>query len=104
MQRWLAMAKPHAGATDNSLATCKGWSPAGATARKGRPPAGTAGCGRQQPAHKGLPPTASHAASRGDDAGRRGGCPLAGRLSDAKGSRRLRRGNSEDGAARVKEG
>ncbi|RZS14351.1 hypothetical protein BHM03_00046032 [Ensete ventricosum] len=122
MQRLLATARPPAGAADHGLAACKGRlvaakapqqgggrlrpgplqraagcgqapckgrPPAGAEARKGRPPASTAGCG--QPA-------------RGGGTGRRGGRPLAGRLSTAKGSRRLCRGNGGGGAVRVNEG
>ncbi|RWW19421.1 hypothetical protein GW17_00016523 [Ensete ventricosum] len=88
-------------------ARCKGRSPAGAAARKRRPPAGTVGYGqptrasRQRPSCKGLPPRASPASSRGDGAGRRGARPLAGRLPVAKGSRHLRRGSD---VVRVKEG
>ncbi|RRT37682.1 hypothetical protein B296_00054861, partial [Ensete ventricosum] len=52
--------------------------------------------------------TSSDSACRGDargGAGRRGGCPLAEWLSTVKGSRRLRRGSSDDDdAVRVKEG
>ncbi|RWV96404.1 hypothetical protein GW17_00040889 [Ensete ventricosum] len=48
------------------------------------------------------PAAASPATSWGGDAGRRGGCPLAGRLPAAKASRLLRRGS--DDAVRVKEG
>ncbi|RWV93517.1 hypothetical protein GW17_00044024 [Ensete ventricosum] len=54
----------------------------------------------QRLARKGQPATASPAVSRGG-ASRRGGRPLAGRLSTAKGSHRLCRGS---GAVRVKEG
>ncbi|RWW39686.1 hypothetical protein BHE74_00054957 [Ensete ventricosum] len=50
------------------------------------------------------PAAASPAASRGGDAGRRGGCPLVGRLPVAKGSRRFRRGSDYGGEVRVKEG
>ncbi|RZS10464.1 hypothetical protein BHM03_00041697 [Ensete ventricosum] len=57
-----------------------------------------------RPASKGMPPTASPAASRGGAAGRRGDHPLAGRLSAAKGSRRMRNGSGSDGAVKVKEG
>ncbi|RRT33484.1 hypothetical protein B296_00032470 [Ensete ventricosum] len=62
------------------------------------------GGGRQQPARKGLPPAASPAASRGGGVSRRGGRPLAGRLSAVKDSHRLRRGSDNGGAVRVKEG
>ncbi|RWV85268.1 hypothetical protein GW17_00052952 [Ensete ventricosum] len=47
-------------------------------------------------ARKGLPLAASHAASRGGGVGRKGGRPLAGWLPAGKGSRRLRRGSSDD--------
>ncbi|RWV84054.1 hypothetical protein GW17_00054266 [Ensete ventricosum] len=59
---------------------------------------------RLRPARKGLPPTASPTANRGDIAGHRSGRPLAGRLPTAKGSRRLRRGSGESNIVRVKEG
>ncbi|RWV78069.1 hypothetical protein GW17_00061024 [Ensete ventricosum] len=49
--------------------------------------------GRLQGTRKGLPPTANPTTNRGNDANRRGGCPLAGRLPLGKGSCRLRRGN-----------
>ncbi|RWV77187.1 hypothetical protein GW17_00062025 [Ensete ventricosum] len=97
LRRWLFTTRPLVGAAGLGLATCKG-----------RPPAGTTGysqpsrASRQQPTCKGLPPAASPAASRGGGAGRKVGCPLAGRLPTAKGSRRLHRGSS--GAVRVKEG
>ncbi|RZR73297.1 hypothetical protein BHM03_00022525 [Ensete ventricosum] len=45
----------------------------------------------------------SPTASRGDCVDRRGGRPLAGRLTAAKGSRRLRRGSDDGDAVRVKE-
>ncbi|RZS14446.1 hypothetical protein BHM03_00046134 [Ensete ventricosum] len=96
MQRWLPTARPLAGAAGQGLATCKR-----------RPPASTVGCdqparaSQQQPAYKGLPPAASPVASRGGDAGRRGGRPLAGRLSATKGNRRLRKGCNGNGAVRV---
>ncbi|RWW55332.1 hypothetical protein BHE74_00038037 [Ensete ventricosum] len=119
MQRWLATVRPPAGATDHGLATCKGQQ---ATARpptrgghpRARPtasqPPGAVGndqpvrTSRLRPARKGLPPTASPTANRGDIAGHRSGRPLAGRLSTAKGSRRLRRGSGESNIVRVKEG
>ncbi|RRT82630.1 hypothetical protein B296_00011038 [Ensete ventricosum] len=84
MQRWLAIVRPPARATDHGLATCKGRLPAGAATGKG------------------LLPVDSLAASRGGGADR----PLAGRLPTAKGSHRLRRGSgsSDGGAVRVKEG
>ncbi|RRT50849.1 hypothetical protein B296_00041375 [Ensete ventricosum] len=80
MQRWLATTSPPVGATDHGLATCKG-----------------------RPARKGLLPAASPIASRGGGSGRRGGHPLAGRLSAAKGSHRLCRGSGGGDAVRVKE-
>ncbi|RWV79066.1 hypothetical protein GW17_00059861 [Ensete ventricosum] len=49
------------------------------------------------------PTVASHAASRGGDAGLRGGLPFAGQLPVAKGSRCLRRDSGGGGAMRVKE-
>ncbi|RWW38704.1 hypothetical protein BHE74_00056048 [Ensete ventricosum] len=52
--------------------------------------------GRLQDARKGLPPTANPTASRNDDANYRGDHPLTGRLPTDKGSRRLRRGSSDD--------
>ncbi|RWW26092.1 hypothetical protein BHE74_00041404 [Ensete ventricosum] len=55
--------------------------------------------GLLQGGRKGLPPAASHAASRGDDTGHRGGRPLAWWLSTGKDSRRLRRGSSGGGGA-----
>ncbi|RRT36007.1 hypothetical protein B296_00042589 [Ensete ventricosum] len=122
---------PHTGAVGHVLVTCKGW-PAVAKplargcrpqgqqlARGGRPrarpamtsPQGVATLGQpyrqqgqQRLARKGLPPSASPTASRGDSVGRRGGRPLAGRLSVAMGNRRLRRGSGGGGAVRVKEG
>ncbi|RWW09354.1 hypothetical protein GW17_00027162 [Ensete ventricosum] len=98
------------GAAGCGQAPYKGWSPAGAAARKGRPPTGTAGCGqparvnRQRLTRKGLPPAASPTATKGGGAGRRGGRPLAGRLPTIKGSRRLRRCSGDGDAVRVKEG
>ncbi|RWV97588.1 hypothetical protein GW17_00039612 [Ensete ventricosum] len=86
---WLQPRHPSKGAVGYGQAPCKGRLPAGAEARKGRPPASTVGCGQ---------PT------RGGGTGRRGGRPLAGRLSTAKGSRRLCRGNGGGGAVRVNEG
>ncbi|RWW01322.1 hypothetical protein BHE74_00057637 [Ensete ventricosum] len=79
-------------------------SPQGATAndqaaRGGCPRCACKGVGRQRPAHKGLPPAGSDAANKGSAAGRRGGRPLAGQLSAAKG-----RGSDGSGAVRVKEG
>ncbi|RZR96003.1 hypothetical protein BHM03_00024926 [Ensete ventricosum] len=50
------------------------------------------------------PAATSLAASRGDGVDRRGGRPLAGQLPTAKGNRRLRRGNDDSIAVRVKEG
>ncbi|RWW47015.1 hypothetical protein BHE74_00047027, partial [Ensete ventricosum] len=50
------------------------------------------------------PAAASPVASRGGDTGSSGGHPLAGRLSTANGSRRLRRGSDDGGVVRVKEG
>ncbi|RRT49520.1 hypothetical protein B296_00032645 [Ensete ventricosum] len=61
---------------------------------KGQPPAGTVGC--RQPV--GVP------ANRGDGAGHKGSRPLAGRVPNAKGSRRLCRGSGGDDVVRVKEG
>ncbi|RWV84973.1 hypothetical protein GW17_00053274 [Ensete ventricosum] len=83
MQRWLATARP----------------PAGAAARRGSSPQGAAtrGHGRLRPAHKGQLVAASPAANRGGGAGRRGGRPLAGRLPAAKGIRRLRKGSDRKG-------
>ncbi|RZR75018.1 hypothetical protein BHM03_00047689 [Ensete ventricosum] len=52
---------------------------------------------RQRLASKGLPPAASPVASRGDNTGCRGGRPLAGRLPTAKGQRRRRRSEGEEG-------
>ncbi|RWV95038.1 hypothetical protein GW17_00042371 [Ensete ventricosum] len=78
--RWLATARPPAGEP------VMAWLPT----RGGHP--------RARPA------AASPAASRGSDAGRRGGCPLVGRLPVAKGSRRFRRGSDYGGEVRVKEG
>ncbi|RWW28814.1 hypothetical protein GW17_00006692 [Ensete ventricosum] len=46
IQRWLATARPFAGAIGHGLATCKGRPPAGAAACKGWPPAGTVGSGQ----------------------------------------------------------
>ncbi|RWV82469.1 hypothetical protein GW17_00056031 [Ensete ventricosum] len=48
---------------------------------------------RLQGARKGLPPAASPTASRGDGAGRMGGCPLAGQLPTSKDRCRLHRGS-----------
>ncbi|RRT37678.1 hypothetical protein B296_00030678 [Ensete ventricosum] len=59
---------------------------------------------RLRPARKGLSPADIPTASRGGGAGRRGGRRLVGRLSAAKGSRRLCRGSDDGGAVRVKEG
>ncbi|RWV91797.1 hypothetical protein GW17_00045884, partial [Ensete ventricosum] len=47
---------------------------------------------------------ASPTASRGGAASRRGGRPLAGRLSVAKGNRCLRKGRGGGNTGRVKEG
>ncbi|RWV85211.1 hypothetical protein GW17_00053012 [Ensete ventricosum] len=100
MQRWLAMARPPAGATGYSQGPPARGRPAAARppARGDRPQGQQPAWGshpRARPAHKGLPPAASPATNRG-------GRPLPGRLPPAKGSRRLRRGN--DGVVRVKEG
>ncbi|RZR74884.1 hypothetical protein BHM03_00045504 [Ensete ventricosum] len=140
MQRWLAMARPPAGAVNHGLATCNG-RPAtarppargdrlrpgplqGAAACRGSSSQGVATRGHdrlwqarrgdrlwparrgncQRPARKGQSATVSPAASRGDNASRMGGCPLAGRLPAAKGNRRLRMGSGGDDTIRVKEG
>ncbi|RZS28614.1 hypothetical protein BHM03_00062224 [Ensete ventricosum] len=97
MQRWLATARPRTGAVGCGQAPCKGRPPAG-TVSYGQP----ARASRQRPACKRLPPAAGLATNRGGSASCRGGRPLAGQLSAAKGSRRLRRGS--DGTMRVKEG
>ncbi|RWW05514.1 hypothetical protein GW17_00031204 [Ensete ventricosum] len=60
--------------------------------------------GRLWPASKGQLAAASPTASRGSGVGRKGGRPLAGRLSAVKGSRRQRRGSDNGGVVRVKEG
>ncbi|RZS20485.1 hypothetical protein BHM03_00053002 [Ensete ventricosum] len=64
----------------------------GVAARRGSSSQGAAtrGHGRLRLARKGLPPAANPAASRGGDAGRKGG-------------RRLRRGSGGGGAMKVKE-
>ncbi|RWW16526.1 hypothetical protein GW17_00019589 [Ensete ventricosum] len=63
---------------------------------------------RAKPARGGHPraraATASPTASRGGNAGRRGGRPLEGRLPVAKGSCRLCRGSGSGDVVRVKEG
>ncbi|RWW38237.1 hypothetical protein BHE74_00056544, partial [Ensete ventricosum] len=53
---------------------------------------------------KGQPIAASPTASRGNDAGRRGGRPLVGQLLATKSSRCLCRGSGGGGVVRVKEG
>ncbi|RWV78563.1 hypothetical protein GW17_00060439 [Ensete ventricosum] len=85
----------------------------------GRPPAGTVDCGqpagatvndlptrasRQRSTRKGLPPVTNPAASRGGDVGHRGGFPLTGPLSAARGNRHLCKGSDDDDVLRVKEG
>ncbi|RWV77016.1 hypothetical protein GW17_00062215 [Ensete ventricosum] len=62
---------------------------------------GVAGCG-QAPC-KGLLPADSPIASKGSDASRRGGRPLAGRLPATKGSRHLHKDSSDGDVVRVKE-
>ncbi|RRT32749.1 hypothetical protein B296_00050223 [Ensete ventricosum] len=119
MQRWLVTTKPPVGASGLGLTTYKGWPPSGAAARKGRPPTGTVVYGqpagaivsgqptrasRQRPTRKGLSPVASPTTSRGGDVGHKGGHPLAGPLSTAKGNRRLCKGSDDGDALRVKEG
>ncbi|RWW61599.1 hypothetical protein BHE74_00031336 [Ensete ventricosum] len=72
----------------NSGIRAKGRPPVGATARKGRPPTGAAANDAlardsyRRLARKRLPTAHPQgaAASKGGSAGRRGGCPLAGRL------------------------
>ncbi|RZS22605.1 hypothetical protein BHM03_00055411 [Ensete ventricosum] len=91
MQRWLATARPPTGAANH------GWLPTRGGRLRSGPLQGAVTC-------KGLPPAASPAASRGDCAGHKGGRHLAGRLSAAMGSRRLRKGIDGDGTVRVKEG
>ncbi|RWV79773.1 hypothetical protein GW17_00059042 [Ensete ventricosum] len=111
MQRWLATARPPAGAAGHGLATYKGWSATTRPLARSDRPQG------QQPARGGHPRARLAVASpqgpadndhlccqQGRRAGRRGGCPLAGQLPTVKGSRRLRRSNSEGGPMRVKEG
>ncbi|RWV83548.1 hypothetical protein GW17_00054823 [Ensete ventricosum] len=91
MQRWLATARPLAGAVGHGLATCKGQPTAARhPARGGHPRARSA--------------AVSLAASRGGEAVRWGGRPLAGQLPAAKGNRRLRKGSDASDAVRVKEG
>ncbi|RWW11337.1 hypothetical protein GW17_00025057 [Ensete ventricosum] len=109
------------GATTYMLSACRGgwprpgslqWRPTMAwlPAREGRPwpgpvqGAATRGHGWLRPTRKGQPAAASPAASRGGGAGRGGGRPLGRRLPTVKGSCCLRRGSSNDGAVRVKEG
>ncbi|RRT39442.1 hypothetical protein B296_00018224 [Ensete ventricosum] len=58
---------------------------------------------RQWLARKGLHPAGSPTASKGCGASRRGGRPLAGRLSTAKGNCRLHKGSDDSGVVRVKE-
>ncbi|RWV83072.1 hypothetical protein GW17_00055370 [Ensete ventricosum] len=113
MQRWMAMAKPPAGAVGHSLATCKGRSAVARPLARGDRPqeqqpargghlrARSAAASPQGPTGKGLPPAAIPAASRGDGAGRRGGRPLVRWLLAANGSRRLRRGSSGNSTVRV---
>ncbi|RRT72814.1 hypothetical protein B296_00016173 [Ensete ventricosum] len=86
---WLPMAKPPTGAqqgkgvADHGQVLCKGgwFQPRlrGQSLAKGS-------CPRH--ARKGLPPTASPAASRGDSVNRNGGRPLAGWLPTARGCHR----------------
>ncbi|RWW15276.1 hypothetical protein BHE74_00032382 [Ensete ventricosum] len=95
MQRWLAMVRPPAWVNGHGLATCKGRPAVARPLARGD---------RQWPACKGQTASASPTASKGGDAGRRSGRPLAARLPVAKGNRRLRRGNGSDGVVWVKEG
>ncbi|RZS23279.1 hypothetical protein BHM03_00056186, partial [Ensete ventricosum] len=85
------MASPHAGLATHSQTTVRA-SPKGATARWG-------GNRWQRGARKGLPPVTSPTASRGGDAGHKGGRPLAGRLSAGKSSHRLRDSGTHDAVA-----
>ncbi|RRT59522.1 hypothetical protein B296_00010565 [Ensete ventricosum] len=91
MKRWLAMARPPTRLAGHGLATYKGWLTATRPpTRDGHPRAWAA--------------TTSPTASRGGNAGRRGGRPLAGWLPVTKGSCLLCRGNGSGDAVRVKEG
>ncbi|RWW82110.1 hypothetical protein BHE74_00009446 [Ensete ventricosum] len=92
----------HAEVSGHSQAHCRGSRPwlgylQGAAARRGNSPQGAA-------TRKGQLVAANRTANRGGDVGGRGGRPLAGRLSTAKGSRRLRRGSDGGGIVRVKVG
>ncbi|RWV94094.1 hypothetical protein BHE74_00039191 [Ensete ventricosum] len=69
-------------ASPQGAATCRG----GTCGHAMLPPARRVDSRWQCGARKGLPPTASPTASKGDDAGRRGGHPLVGRLPVGKGS------------------
>ncbi|RRT31412.1 hypothetical protein B296_00052686 [Ensete ventricosum] len=96
MQRWLATARPPAGTVGHGLATYKWRSITAKAPLHGggrlRPGplqgAATRGHGRLWPARKGLLPADSPTASMGGDTCHRGGRPLAGWLSVAKGNRR----------------
>ncbi|RRT31669.1 hypothetical protein B296_00056806 [Ensete ventricosum] len=56
----------------------------------------------QRPARKGLSPVASPTASKGSDAGRKGGHPLAGRLPTARGHRHRQCMGGDDDAVKAK--
>ncbi|RRT66768.1 hypothetical protein B296_00000584 [Ensete ventricosum] len=87
------------------MATAKASNPQGWHMLAEAPPARVAACcqqGQHPPVANSQRGDARGGASRGSGVGRRGGCPLARRLSASKGSRCLRRGGG-DSVVRVRE-